>query len=138
MRYFALLSMTELSALTLTLSHKGAREYKVIRTRFTPSVRKFAYAQYDVFEIQCPPLAGGGFADGRRETNPDSEKIERIDTCCRKRNFSSVEQIQDRPKSLISRRGGECLYPSPVTSCHPTPRWGEGLDIRTPLSDLPF
>ena len=74
------------------------------------------------------PQRGGGFADGRSKTSPDSErptsrvrklensnegtqfvfstedtfnaswsrlKIEQLDTKWRKRNFSSVEQIQD-------------------------------------------
>ena len=37
-----------------------------------------------------------GFADGQNEMSPDSEKIERCAAELQKRNFSSVEQIQDK------------------------------------------
>ena len=41
-------------------------------------------------------LGFSGFADGRHEVSPDSEEIEQTGTKCRKRNFPSVEQIQDK------------------------------------------
>ena len=41
-------------------------------------------------------LGFSGFADGRRKASPDSEEIEQTGTKCRKRNFPSVEQIQDK------------------------------------------
>lgn len=46
------------------------------------------------------PLEFGGFADGRSVTSTDSEKIERSATKLQKRNFSSVEQIQDESPIL--------------------------------------
>ena len=55
--------------------------------------------------IECPPLVGGGFAHGRSKTSPDSEQIEYIVAKQHVRDSVSVEQIQDRPKSLISRWG---------------------------------
>ena len=40
-------------------------------------------------------FAFGGFADGRSETSPDSEGIEPTVAKPQRRNFPSVEQIQD-------------------------------------------
>jgi len=45
-------------------------------------------------------LRESGFADGRRETSPDSEQIEHTVAKPQMRNSGSVEQIQDREEFL--------------------------------------
>lgn len=47
-------------------------------------------------------LQGSGFADGRSETSPDSEQIERNARRCKERNSVSVEQIQE--KNSLSKK----------------------------------
>lgn len=54
-------------------------------------------------------LGFSGFADGRHEVSPDSEEIEQTGTKCRKRNFPSVEQIQDKsPRRQIKKNWTSC------------------------------
>ena len=45
----------------------------------------------------------GGFADGQSVTSPDSENIELAEPQVRKREYSSVEQIQDKPRHSHSK-----------------------------------
>ena len=57
------------------------------------------YNRSEDAEPQCEAFIGfSGFADGRRKASPDSEEIEQTGTKCRKRNFPSVEQIQDKSR----------------------------------------
>ena len=44
-------------------------------------------------------LSESGFANGRSETSPDSEEIERNARMCKERNFPSVENKRAKSKS---------------------------------------
>ena len=57
--------------------------------------RVYPYPFYCVRKYEKLRLEFDGFAYGRSETSPDSEEIERTATKLQKRNFPSVEQIQD-------------------------------------------
>ena len=57
-------------------------------------------------------LEFGGFAYGRSETSPDSEEIERTATKLQKRNFPSVEQIQDESLRAYLTEHNFCYVPS--------------------------
>ena len=53
----------------------------------------------DVLFLSSSPQRGGEFADGRRESSPDSEQIEYTVAKQHVRNSVSVEQIQDSERS---------------------------------------
>ncbi len=51
----------------------------------------------------------GGFAYGRSETSPASENIERFEPKVHTRNYSSVEQIQDKPRRSRHKKS-HCVW----------------------------